>query len=67
MALSCRTFSLVHLLVDYAFRAAIRIAYGDRDGSDEDGRDGARSAVKSGDCCAEKTVPLIKPLALRVL
>ena len=52
MALSYRTFSLAYLLVYYAFRAAIRIAYGDRGGSDEDGRDGARSAVKSGGCCA---------------
>ena len=34
--------------MDYAFVAAIRIVYGDRDGGDEDGRDGARSAVKSG-------------------
>ena len=55
MALSCGTFSLVHILVDYAFGADIRIAYGDRDGGGEDGRDGARSAVKSGGCCATKT------------
>ena len=41
MALSDRTFSLVQLLVGYAFGAVIRIAYGDRDGGDEDGRDGA--------------------------
>ena len=41
VALSCRIFSLGHVLVDYAFGAAIRIAYGDRDGGDEDGRDGA--------------------------
>ena len=61
MALSYRTFSLVYLLVDYAFGAAIRIAYGNRDGGDEDGRDGACSAVKSGGCCAAKTIPLIKP------
>ena len=66
-ALSYRTFSLVHLLVDYAFGAAIRIAYGDRDGGNEDGRDGARSAVKSGGYWAAETIPLIKPLALRVL
>ena len=39
MALSYRTFSLVQILVDYAFGAAIRIAYGDRDGGDEDGGD----------------------------
>ena len=67
MALSCRTFSLVHLLIDYAFGAAIRIAYGDPDGGDEDGRDGVRSAVKSGGCCAAKTTPPYKTVALRVL
>ena len=67
MALSCRTFSLVHLLIDYAFGAAIRIAYGDRDGGDEDGRNGVRSAVKSGGCCAAKTTPPYKTFALRVL
>ena len=46
MALSYRTFSLVHLLVYYAFGAAIRIAYGDRDSGDEDGRDSARRPAK---------------------
>ena len=46
MALSYRIFSLVHLLVDYVFGAAIRIAYGDRDGGDEDDRHGSRSAVR---------------------
>ena len=65
MVLSYRTFSLVHILVDYAFVAAIRITYGDRYGGNEDGRDGARSAVKSGGCYAAKTIPLIKLLALR--
>ena len=67
MALSYRIFSLVHLLVDYALDAAIRIVYGDRDGGNEDGRDGAHSAVKSGGCCAAKTTPPNKPFALRVL
>ena len=43
-------------MVDYAFVATIRITYGYRYGSDEDGRDGARSAVKSGGCCAAKTI-----------
>ena len=62
MALSYRTFSLVHLLIDYAFGAIIRIAYGDPDGGDEDGRDSGRSAVKSGGCCAAKTTPLVKPV-----
>ena len=32
MALSCRIFSLGHLLIDYALGAAIRIVHGDRDG-----------------------------------
>ena len=41
----------------YAFGAAIRIAYCDRDGGDKDGRDDARSAVKSGGCYAAKTNP----------
>ena len=67
MALSYRILSLVHLLVDYAFSAAIRITYGDRDGGDEDGRDGARSAFRSGGCCATKTTPPHKTCALRVL
>ena len=67
MALSYRTFILVHLLVDYAFGAAIRIAYGDRDSGDEDDRDGARSAVKSGGDCAAKTTPPYKNFALKVL
>ena len=65
MALSYRTFSLVHLLVDYAFGAAIGIAYCDRDGGDEDGRDGVRSAVRPGGCCAAKTTPPYKTFALR--
>ena len=67
MALSCRTFSLLNILVDYAFVTAIRITYGERGGGDEDGRDGARSAVKSGGCCAAKTTPTYKICALRVL
>ena len=66
MALSNRSFSLVHPLVDYAFGAAIRIVYGDRNDGDEDGRDGARSAVKSGGCCAARTTPSNKTFALRV-
>ena len=54
-------------VVDYAFGSAIRIAYGDRDGGDEDGRDGVRSAVKSGSYCAAKTTPPTKTFVLRVL
>ena len=67
MAVSCQTFSLGHVLMGYAFGAAIRIAYGDLDGGDEDGRGGVRSAVKSGGYCAAKTTPPNKTFALRVL
>ena len=67
MAVSCRTFSLGHGLVSYTFDAAIRIVYGDPDGSNEDDRDDVRSAVKSSGYFAAKTTPLIKTLALRVL
>ena len=62
MALSYRTFSLAYLLVDYAFGAAICVTYGDRDDGDEDGRNGARSAVRSGGCWAAKKLLLIKPM-----
>ena len=55
VVLSCRIFSLDNLLIDYAFGAAICIAYGDLDGDGEDFRDGARSAVKSGGYCVAKT------------
>ena len=41
--------------------------YGERDGDDKDGRDGARSAVKSGGCCAAKTTHHYKTFALRTL
>ena len=47
--------------------ATIAIVQGDPDGGDEDGRDGVRSAAKSGGYCAAKTTPLIRTLALRVL
>ena len=67
VALSCRTFSLVRLLIDYAFGVAICIAYGDPNGGNVSGCDGARSAVKSGGCCAAKTTPPNKTGALRVL
>ena len=40
MALSCRTFSRGHVLIDYAFGAAIRITYSDLDGGDEEDQDG---------------------------
>ena len=67
MAVSCRNLSLSHLLMSYAFSAVICIAYGDRDGGDKDGHDGARSTVKTGSCCVAKTTPLVKPRTLRVL
>ena len=67
VTLSCRTFSLGRLLIDYALDAANPIAHGDPDGGDEDGRDGVRNAVKSGGYCAAKTTSLIKTLAPRVL
>ena len=43
------------------------MAHVDPNGDDEDGRDGVRSAAKSGGYCAVKTTLLIKTLALRVL
>ena len=68
VALSCRTFGLVHVLIDHSFGAAIPIAHGDPDGDDEDIRsDGVHSAVKSGGYYSAKTIPLIKILALSVL
>ena len=65
IAVSCQTFSLSRILIYYVFCAAIPIAHGNPDGGDEDGRDGVRSAAKSGSYL--KTTPLIKTLALRVL
>ena len=59
MALSSRTFSLVHLLIDYAFGAAIGIASRDPDDNGEEGLDGVRSAVKSMWLLRRKTIPLI--------
>ena len=38
----------------HAFSAAIRIVYSNHDDGNKDGRDDARSAVKSGGCCAAK-------------
>ena len=65
VALSYRTFCLVYILVYYACRSAICIAYGDFDGGDEDDRNGARSAVRSGGYCAAKTTPPCKTCALK--
>ena len=42
MTLSCRTFSLGNVLIDYAFGAAIRTAYSNLDGGDEDDQDSVR-------------------------
>ena len=50
MAVSCQTFSLGHILIDYVFSAT------SHDG-DMDGRDGLRRAAKSGDYCVAKTAP----------
>ena len=42
MALSCRTFSLGNVLIDYAFGAAIRTTYSDLNDGDEVDQDGMR-------------------------
>ena len=55
MAVSCQTFSLGHILIDYVFGAAIAIAHGNGDG--KDGRNGVRRATNSGGYCATKTIP----------
>ena len=67
MAVSCRTFSLGHILIDCVSGTAIAIARGDRDGGNEDDRDGMRRAAKSGGYCAAKSTPPIKTFAMRVL
>ena len=50
MAVSCRTLSLGHILINCVFGVAIAIAHGDSDsnGSGEEGRDGLRRAATSG-------------------
>ena len=45
--MSCRTFSLGHVLIDYVFGATIIIARGDGNGGDENGRDSVPRAAKS--------------------
>ena len=55
----------MYYIMGYAFSAAIRIACGDLDGRDEDGRNGVRIAIKSGGYCAAKTTPSYKTFALR--
>ena len=55
-------FSLVDLLIDYAFGASIRIAYGDPDGGDEDVRDGARSAASQAAATPRKQYLSSNPL-----
>ena len=67
MTVSCQTFSLGHILINCVFGAAIRIANGDGDDVNEDGRDGVCRAAKSGSYYAAKTTPPNKTFALRVL
>ena len=57
MTVSCQTFSLGHILIDYVFGAAIPIAHGDHNDGDEDSCDDVRRAAKSGDYCVAKTAP----------
>ena len=64
MAVSYQTVSLGRLLIDYAFDDAILIAHGDPDGGDKDGRDGVRSAAKSGGHCATKSRLANVPITL---
>ena len=45
MAVSCRTFSLGHILISYVFSVVIVIAHSDRYGGVEDDRDGVRRVV----------------------
>ena len=67
MVVSCRTFSLGHVLTDYVFGATIAIAVGDGDGGHKDGHYDVCRADKSGSYCAAKTTPLIKTFGLRML
>ena len=67
IAVSCRTISLGHALINNAFGAAILIAHDDPEGGDEDGRGGMRSAAKPGSYYTAKKTPLIKTLAPRAL
>ena len=45
VALNCQTFSLGRVLIDYAFGPAIRIAYSNLDGGDQDNQDGVCRVV----------------------
>ena len=63
MTVSCQTFSLGHILIDYVFGAAIPIAHGDHNDGDEDSCDDVRRAAKSGDYCVAKTTSPIKTFA----
>ena len=67
-AVSCRTFSLGHILINYVFGGAINIAHDDGDGGDKEGLDGVRRIAKSsGGYCAAKITPPNETVALRVL
>ena len=56
-----------YVLMGSCLWRVIHVAYGDLDSSNKDGRNGVRSAVKSGGYFAMKTTPIIKFLAVRVL
>ena len=47
-AVSCRTFSLGHMIINYVFAAVIEITNGDSNGGNEDGRKGVPHAAKLG-------------------
>ena len=66
MAVSCQTFILGQILINYAFGATVAITHGNDGGGDEDRR-GVHHAAKSGGYCAAKIAPPIKTFALRML
>ena len=62
-AVSCRTFSLGHILIDYVFGAATEIVHGNPDSGDEDGCDSARRPAKLDTATASRKQHLpSKPL-----
>ena len=67
MAVSCQTFSLGYILIDYVFDAAVAIANDNQNGGDEGGRVSVRHAAKSGGYCGANTTPPIKTFALKML
>ena len=66
-AVSCETFSLYHVLIDYVLGAVIDMAHGDSNGGGVDSRDGVHSAAKSGSYYAAETAPSLNTFAQRVL